>query len=114
MIFIALLLSLGAPPAPETASPSKHVQQLLQQTDGATAERAFKVKDVPEEYQIVRALGLKPGMQSLVSDHGRMYDVLTVTDPKTRPGAQALVRHQFLLRQGTLARVAVGHMRGVL
>jgi hypothetical protein len=28
-------------------------------------------------------LGLKPKMQSLVSDHGRMYDVLTVTDPKT-------------------------------
>jgi hypothetical protein len=84
MIFIALLLSLAAPSGPDTApAPSKHVQQLLQQTDGASAERAFKVNGVPEEYEIVRALGLKPGMQSLVSDHGRMYDVLTVTDPKT-------------------------------
>ena len=84
MIFVAVLLAFAAPTAPGTApAPSEHVQQLLRQTDGATAEKAFKVKDVPEEYQIVRALGLVPGRQSLVSNHGRMYDVLTVTDPKT-------------------------------
>jgi hypothetical protein len=84
MIFIALLLAFAAPSTPDNAPPpSKHVQQLLQQTDGATAERAFKVNGVREEYEIVRALGLKPGMQSLLSDHGRMYDLLTVTDPKT-------------------------------
>jgi hypothetical protein len=84
MIFIALLVSLAAPAGADGApAPSGHVQQLLQQTDGASAERAFKVKSVPEEYEILRALGLKPGIQSLVSDHGRMYDLLTVTDPRT-------------------------------
>jgi len=84
MLFAALLLSLAAPPAADAPPPpSKHVQQLLQETDGATAERAFKVRGVPEEYEIIRTLGLKPGRQSLVSNHGRMYDVLTITDPKT-------------------------------
>jgi hypothetical protein len=84
MLFAVLLLSLAAPPGPDAAPPpSNAVQQPVQRSDGATAERAFKVNSVPEEYQIVRALGLKPKMQSLVSDHGRMYDVLTVTDPKT-------------------------------
>ncbi len=83
-IFAFLVLLLAAPSAPEAVpTSSKHVQQLLQQTDGTTVERAFKVDGVPEEYQIVRALGLKPKLQSLVSDHGKMYDVLTVTDPKT-------------------------------
>jgi hypothetical protein len=84
MLLAALLLSLAAPAAPDPAPPpSKHVQQLLEQTDGATRERAFKVDGVPEEYQIVRTLGLQPKTQSLVADHGRMYDVLTVTDPKS-------------------------------
>ncbi|HEX5182763.1 MAG TPA: hypothetical protein VFW19_06370 [Allosphingosinicella sp.] len=84
MLFAALLLALAAPPPSDDApSPSSHVQELLRQTDGSTRERAFKVGSVPEEYQIVRALGLRPKSQSLVSDHGHMYDLLTVTDPKT-------------------------------
>ena len=83
MLLIALLLSLDTPSAPNAApAPSNHVQELLRQTDGSTRERAFKVGNVPEEYQIVRALGLRPKSQSLVSDHGHMYDLLTVTDPK--------------------------------
>jgi hypothetical protein len=84
MTFAALLLSIAAPSAVDAPpSQSQHVQQLLRETDGTSAERAYKVNGVPEEYQIVRALGLQPKMQSLISDHGRMYDVLTVTDPKT-------------------------------
>jgi hypothetical protein len=84
MMLVVLLLSLAAPAASDAPpAPSSHVQQLLQQTDGASAERAFKVKSVPEEYEIVHALGLESKMQALVSDHGRMYDLLTVTDPKT-------------------------------
>ena len=84
MLLTAILLSLAAPTMPAaTPPPSDHVQQLLRQTDGTSAERAFKVNSVAEEYQILRALGLKPGLQSLVSNHGRMYDVLTATDPKT-------------------------------
>ena len=78
MIFAALLLSLAAPAAVDAApAPSKHVEELLRQTDGATQERAFKVGNVREEYQIVRALGLQPKIQSLVMVHGRAYDVLT-------------------------------------
>jgi uncharacterized protein DUF4919 len=84
MLFAALLLSLAAPSAPDAAPPpSSHVQQLLQQTDGASAERAFKVRSVREEYEVVHALGLESKEQALVSNHGGMYDLLTVTDPKT-------------------------------
>ena len=84
MLFTSLLLSLAVPVAPDAAPPpSNHIQQLLQETDGSTKERAFKVTNVAEEYQIVRALGLRRGSQALISDHGRMYDRLTVTDPKT-------------------------------
>ncbi len=84
MLFITLLLSVAVAATPNAVPPSSnHIQQLLQETDGASKERAFKVDSVAEEYQIVRALGLTPGEQSLISDHGRMYDLLTVTDPKT-------------------------------
>ena len=58
------------------------IASLIAATDGATKETAFKVKSVDEEYQILRALHCRPGVQSLIiGDDNHPYDMLEVTAP---------------------------------
>lgn len=51
---------------------------------GSTRETAYKVKNIGEEYAIMRKLGIKVDMQSLVmGEGGHPYDVLSGTEVKT-------------------------------
>ena len=86
----ALLLALQvavAQPAPALVpivEPSGRVAKIFKTGDGRTKATAYKVKNVGEEYQILRAYGLEPGVQGLVTDNdGKAYDVLTAKNPKT-------------------------------
>ncbi|QDZ07756.1 hypothetical protein FPZ24_09865 [Sphingomonas panacisoli] len=62
-------------PAP-TATPAPAIV-------GESRETAYKVKSVAEEYAIMRKLGLRVDMQSLVEEKGHPYDVLEGVDPNT-------------------------------
>lgn len=59
------------------------IQAIFQTGDGKTAETAWQVLTVHEEYIIIGVLGLQPGSQSLVHKGKHSYDVLEPTDPKT-------------------------------
>jgi hypothetical protein len=63
---------------------SGRIAKVMKTGDGKSAETAYKVKSIGEEYQVVAALGYpRPEMQSLVFAKDKPYDVLTTTDPKT-------------------------------
>ncbi len=59
------------------------IQAIFQTGDGKTAETAWQVLTVHEEYVVLGVLGLQPGSQSLVHKGKHSYDVLEPTDPKT-------------------------------
>lgn len=45
-----------------------------------TADTAFKVSSVKEEYQILQALGLEVKSQALMSVKGKNFDLFVATD----------------------------------
>lgn len=51
--------------------------------DGRSAEKAFVVISVDEEYALLSFMGLRPTEQSLINTGGHSYDKLTAVDPKT-------------------------------
>ena len=51
--------------------------------DGKSAATAFEVISINEEYGLIRALGLRPIKQALLSDKGHSYDAITVIEPQT-------------------------------
>lgn len=61
---------------------SKDVEKALSRADGESDRTAYKVKSVEEEYEILAALGLRPGSQSLVVGK-KPYDVIQASDPRT-------------------------------
>ena len=64
--------------------PSGRIAKIIHKRDGRTKASAFKVKNVGEEYEILRTFGLKPDVQSLViDDDRRAFDMLTAIDPNT-------------------------------
>jgi hypothetical protein len=69
------------PPPP--AADERRIASLLASTDGITAERAFHVRSIREEYEILGALHLCFTMQALVEQGRHPYDVLTTIDPST-------------------------------
>ena len=71
------------PVPPPPSADERRVASLLAATDGITAARAFHVRSIREEYEIVGALHLCFTMQALVDQSGRPYDVLTTIDPRT-------------------------------
>jgi hypothetical protein len=87
MIALLAALSLALAPAPSgapdvsPAQPSKHIVKIMARGDGRSAETAYKVSSIRDEYEIARALGLEVTSQGLVSLK-RPYDVLTVRDPR--------------------------------
>ncbi len=66
----------------EQTAPSGRIAKILARSDGRSAETAYKVRSVREEYQVLAALGLEPGRQSLVV-RKRPYDVIEATDART-------------------------------
>ena len=69
------------PPPP--AAHEARIAALIASASGATAERAISVRNVPEEYEILGALGLCVQMQALIVQGGKHYDLLTAIDPRT-------------------------------
>ncbi|MDB5680140.1 hypothetical protein [Sphingomonas bacterium] len=78
LLFVPVAAGAQDTPAPApTATPAADVK-------GATKQTAYKVKSIDEEYAIMRKLGLKVEMQSLImGDDGHPYDMLTGTVPDT-------------------------------
>jgi hypothetical protein len=70
-------------PPPPPAAHQRRITELLAATDGASAARAFHVRNIPEEYEIVGALGLCTTMQSLIEQNNRPYDMLSTVDPRS-------------------------------
>ena len=60
------------------------VNSITMSGDGNTAKTAYVVISTSEEYVILRAFGLIPGGQALVTEDGHTFDVLTATDQKTK------------------------------
>jgi Domain of unknown function (DUF4919) len=60
------------------------INSILAGADGQSAKTAYVVITVGEEYAVLRALNLDRGRQALRNEDGHSYDVLTVTDPKTK------------------------------
>jgi hypothetical protein len=76
---LAAILLLAVPTGVIARDKTDRIEKLIASTDGATKATAYKVKSVDEEYQILRALHLKPEQQDLViGDDKHPYDMLTV------------------------------------
>jgi hypothetical protein len=54
------------------------VESIVHSGDGKSAEKAWVVINVHEEYVVLRALGFRPGEQSLLNKDGHAYDVMKV------------------------------------
>lgn len=83
-LLFALALAAANPPVASAPAPpprSGHLAKVMTKGDGRSAETAWKVGSVREEYEIVRALGLEMKSQALVM-RKKAYDVLTVRDPR--------------------------------
>ena len=76
---LAAALLLAMPTVVVAKDKTDRIEKLIASTDGATKATAYKVKSVDEEYQILRALHLKPSQQDLViGEDKHPYDMLTV------------------------------------
>jgi len=83
LIVLAMIGSVAAAqPAQQSGDVPKHVTKILASGDGASKQTAYKVSSVHEEYEVLAALGVEPGTQSLVVDE-KAYDAIDVTDPRT-------------------------------
>lgn len=54
------------------------VDSIMKSGDGKSAEKAWVVINVHEEYVILRVLGYRPGEQSLMNKDGHAFDVMKV------------------------------------
>jgi hypothetical protein len=84
ILLYAALLMLGAPTVPPPTSAPVHENSPAQAESGRDAASAIKVNSVAEEYAILRRLGLKPAMQSLMMIENHPYDMIRVVDTRTR------------------------------
>jgi hypothetical protein len=84
LLYAALLL-LGTPTAPPQAAAPPHQDSPTRAdtADGRDAANAIEVDSVAQEYAILRRLGLKPELQSLMMIGGHPYDMIRVADPRT-------------------------------
>ena len=82
---VALLLLTSSAAIADTAAStgvSKRLAKILAHSDGSTEQSVYKVKSVHEEYELLAALGLKPGKQSLIIKK-KPYDVVKGIDERT-------------------------------
>jgi hypothetical protein len=61
----------------------KLLNALLTSGDGKTAETAYRVLTIREEYFIMNQLGYKVSMQALIVEKDKAYDLLSGRDAKT-------------------------------
>lgn len=59
------------------------MQSVMAAAGGTSADDAFVVGSVPQEYAILKSLGLDLEVQSLHQINGKSYDVMRARDPKT-------------------------------
>jgi hemerythrin len=59
------------------------IKSILNSGDGKSEETAYVVASVPEEYVVLRVMGLQIRNQSLAHNGGHSYDVLEVKEPKS-------------------------------
>jgi hypothetical protein len=78
------------------------LDSVFESGDGLGFETAFVVIDVAEEYAVLRALGIEPSRQSLVTQDGHEFDVFDVNHPKT--GKDARLYFNIDLPKGWLKR----------
>lgn len=57
------------------------INSILNGADGKSANTAYVVISVPEEYVVIAFLGLERTKQALVEENGSKYDILTVVNP---------------------------------
>lgn len=57
-------------------------RSILDSSDGASTDTAYKVISVQEEYAIMRLMGWMPGKQSYLSQRSRTYDKMEMIDRK--------------------------------
>jgi hypothetical protein len=60
------------------------INSIMSGADGKSAKTAYHVIAITEENAVLRVLGLRKDGQSLVNDDGHKFDVIDVTDPKTK------------------------------
>ena len=84
MLLASLALMMLVPQETTAPPPSGRVAEILKSGDGKSEATAYKVKSVHEEYEVLGALGLRPGGQSLIVHGKKAFDMLSVTDPKTQ------------------------------
>jgi len=60
----------------------KLMDSIMQGQDGKSPEHAWMVVEVPEEYSVLRLLGLRPTKQALLQTKGHALDEMTATDGK--------------------------------
>jgi hypothetical protein len=84
LIAVQVAAAVPVTPLVPVSEPSGRIAKVLAKDDGRTQKTAYRVKNVDEEYEILRVFGLQPGVQSLVGgDNGKMYDMLEAKNPKT-------------------------------
>lgn len=76
-VILSFLLSLSIG-ATFTSNPPERFLNILNTGDGKTAETAYKVYSISEEYELLKHLNLKPHMQLLAIIDGHLYDILQV------------------------------------
>ncbi len=79
---LAAASSMAVAQPAATPSIPKHIAKIISRADGMTKKTAFKVRSVQEEHQVLAALGLAPGTQSLVITD-KPYDQFDATDSRT-------------------------------
>lgn len=76
-LFISILLCLSAS-FTNASFPSTRIIDILKTGDGKTAQTAYEVYSINEEYQLLEHLKLNPKMQVLSIIDGQFYDILKV------------------------------------
>lgn len=74
--------STAVDPAPHAPKISKRLAKILARGDGRSANTAYKVTSVGQEYEILRVLGFVSHRQALVMQD-KTYDVLSAENPET-------------------------------
>jgi hypothetical protein len=75
---VAAALLFVVPASVVAKDKTDRIEELIASTDGATKATAYKVQSLDEEYQILKALHLKPvGWDLIVDEDNHPYDILT-------------------------------------
>lgn len=86
------------------------IRAILDTGTGRAPNSAFIVIDIPEEYTVMRILGLEPSGQTLINHQGQWLDRIDVRQRGADPGAAALqIFFNVDLPRGWLSRRMDAH-----